>query len=297
MPAAARKQASLPSPAEILDLIAARKAELPALLKEQTEAAEQSITSGDKTQYCSAVDAVKAAHADIERLQVALIGATARSREAAEARQRAAQAAIRERFYKRIDERLPLARKIEGKITELVHLWHEWIAVNTKAYEEYPNGPPPTGLGLTNSEALHQFAAELYRQGGVAPVTGRPQLERLPPTIPGARCPDFMMLAQPEKIASFSGVIGQANAHARTVVESKKAEVSSDIAVPAPVPVMNGGPRSAAKEALGSLLRKQAAMVEDPSIDEAEYKRLIDQIAEAQAAVTDEQQLGAQQHG
>jgi hypothetical protein len=221
MAVAARKQTTLPSPAELLDLIAQRKAELPQLLKRQNEAAEASVASGDEAEYRAAVDAVVALHADVARLEAALSGAEARTKQEAIAQQRAAQAAARERFYRRIDERLPLARKMESKIGELVQLWHEWIAVNNKAHAEYPNGPPPAGMAMTNSEAIQQFATELYRQGGTVPITGRPQLERLAPTIPGARCPDFMLLAQPEKITSFSTVIEQANALARTTVEAK----------------------------------------------------------------------------
>jgi hypothetical protein len=222
MPAAVRKQALLPSPTEILDLIAARKAELPELLKRQNAAAEESISSPEaEERYQAAVADIAALHADIVRLEAALSGAEARTMREAKAQQLAAQAAIRERFYKRIDQRLPLARKMESKIGELVQLWHEWIAVNNKAHEEYPNGSPPAGMALTNSEAIQQFATELYRQGATVPITGRPQLERLAPTIPGARCPDFMLLAQPEKITPFSTVVEQANALARTTVEAK----------------------------------------------------------------------------
>jgi hypothetical protein len=222
MTAAARKQTFPPSPAEILDLIAAKKAELPELYRRQNEAAEQSITSPEaEERYKACVADIAALHADVTRLEAALTGAEARSKEEARAQRQAAQAAMRERFYKRIDERPPLAKKIEGKITELVQLWHEWIAVNNKAYEEYPNGPPPTGLALTNSEATAQWATELYRQGATIPVTGRPQLERLPPTIPGARSPDYMLIHQPEKIASFTTVIEQANATARNHVEAQ----------------------------------------------------------------------------
>jgi hypothetical protein len=198
-----------------------RKAELPGLLKVQNDAAEQSVVTGDDAGYLAAVAAVTACNTDIARLQSAMVGATARTREAAEAQQRAAQAAVRERFYKCIDQRPPLAKKIEDKIGELVALWREWIAVNTKAFEEYPNGPPPTGLAMTNAEAVQQWATELYRQGATVPVTGRPQLERLPPTIPGAHSPDYMLIHQPDKITPFSTVIEQANALARTTMEAK----------------------------------------------------------------------------
>jgi len=116
MAAPVRKQQ--PSPAEILDLIAARKAELPGLLSRQNEAAEQSIVSGDDAGYQAAVAAVAAQHREIERLQSALVGANARSREMAEAQQRAAAAAVRERVGKILDQRVATVAKIEAAITE-----------------------------------------------------------------------------------------------------------------------------------------------------------------------------------
>ena len=221
MTAPARKQ-SLPSPAELLDLISARKAELPALLAKQNEAAEQSVTSGDETEYQAAVAAVAAQHREIERLQSALVGANARSREMAEAQQRLAQAAARERFYKIIDHRSEIVAKIETAIGDLVKGWRELIELSDKAYTAYPNGPPPTGMALTNGELIQLLGAELFRQGATVPVTGRPQLERLPPTIPGPKCPDFMLLHQPEKITKLSVVIEQANNLARSIMEGKR---------------------------------------------------------------------------
>ena len=220
MAAPVRKQQ--PSPAEILDLIAARKAELGELLKRQNAAADESIVSGDEAGYQAAVAAVTACNAHISRLQSALVGANARTRELAEAQQRAAQAALRERFYKADDRLLPLAKKMENKIAEFVQVFREYVVAADEAYAAYPNAPAPTGLGLTNTEIMQQVGAELYRVGATVPVTGRPQLERLPPTIPGAKCPDFMMIAQPEKITPFSVVIEQCVQTARNYMENKQ---------------------------------------------------------------------------
>jgi len=220
MAAPVRKQQ--PTPTEILDLIAARKGELPGLLSRQNEAAEQSIVSGDDAGYQAAVAAVAAHHREIERLQSALVGANARSREMAEAQQRLAQAAARERFYKIIDHRSEIVAKIETAIGDLVKGWRELIELSDKAYAAYLNGPPPTGMALTNGELIQLLGAELFRQGATVPVTGRPQLERLPPTIPGPKCPDYMMLNQPEKIVKLSVVIEQANNLARSIMEGKR---------------------------------------------------------------------------
>jgi hypothetical protein len=222
MAAPARKLQSLPSPAELLDLIAQRKGELPALLKAQNEAAERSVSTNDETEYRAAVDAVVAANRDVERLQQALIGATARNREQAEAAQRAAQAAVRERVGKLLDQRTAIVTRIENAISELVGGWRELIALSDKAHAAYPNGPPPIGLALSNGELIQLVGAELYRLGGVVPVTGTPQLGRMVPTLPGPKCPDYMLIHQPEKITKLSVAIEQANALARSVMENKQ---------------------------------------------------------------------------
>jgi hypothetical protein len=225
MAAPARKQ-SLPSPAEILELIAAKKAELPGLLSRQNEAAEQSITSGDEAGYQAAVAAVTACNTDIARLQSALVGAHARSREQAEAQQRAARAAQCERVSKILDERVATVAKIEAAIAELVRGWRELIELSDKALVAYPNGPPPIGMALTNGELIQLLGAELFRQGATVPVTGRPQLARLPPTIPGPKCPDFMLLNQPEKITKLSVAIEQANNLARSIMEGSRSHAA-----------------------------------------------------------------------
>jgi hypothetical protein len=220
-----------------------------------------------------------AAHADKIELLKALVAKDEQERRTKE------RADLIERVGKMLDERMATVAKIESAIGNLVRGWRQLIEQSDRAYSAYPNGPPPTGFALTNGELIQLLGAELFRQGATTPVTGRPQLERLPPTLPGPKCPDYMMLNQPEKITPLHTAIEQANAHARNVMESK-AGVSSDASEPA----INGGPRSAAEETLGKLLRQQAAIAEDPSTPDENYRRLIDQIAQAQAAVSAEQQ-------
>jgi hypothetical protein len=151
-----------------------------------------------------------------------MVGATARSREQAEAQQRAARAAQVERVSNILEQRVATVAKIEAAIAELVRGWHELVEISDKALVAFPNGPPPTGMALTNGELIQLLGAELFRQGATVPVTGRPQTERLPPTLPGPKSPDYMMIHQPEKIAKLSVVIEQANALARTTMEAKQ---------------------------------------------------------------------------
>jgi hypothetical protein len=121
-----------------------------------------------------------------------------------------------------LDERVGTVAKIEAAIAELVRGWHELIEQSDRALVAFPNGPPPTGMALTNGELIQLLGAELFRQGATVPVTGRPQLERLPPTLPGPKSPDYMMIHQPEKITKLRVVIEQANNLARSIMEGKK---------------------------------------------------------------------------
>jgi hypothetical protein len=203
-------------------LIAAAKTALPGLLKRQSETAERSVSSGDETEYRGAVDAVATQHREIERLQAALIGATGRAQEAREAEQRAARASLVAHVGKLLDQRIAIVARIETAIGEFVKGWHELIALSDKALTAYPNGPPPGGLALSNMELVALVSAELYRQGGTVPVTGRPQLERLPPTIPGPKCPNYLWINQPEQIPKLSTAVEQANALARSIMEGKR---------------------------------------------------------------------------
>ena len=221
MAAFARKSAPL-QPAELLDLIAQRKGELPALLRKQNEAAEQSISSGDETEYQAAVAAMATAHRDIARFEAALSGANARSREQAEAQQRAAAASLRAHVGKLLDQRLPVAERIEKAITTLVQAWRELIEISDKALTAYPGGPPPSGMALSNFELSALVAAEMFRLGSVPPITGRPVIGRQIPSLPGPRSPDFMLVGMPERITPLHVGIEQANQTARNHMEGKR---------------------------------------------------------------------------
>jgi hypothetical protein len=220
--APARKPATLPSPAELLDLIAQRKAELPELLRKQNDAAEQSIISGNEGDYIDAVGRVAALHREIERLQSAMIGATARTREAAEAQQRAVHAAQVERVSKLLEQRLPVAERIEKAIIDLVKGWHDLIEISDEALTVYPGGPPPSGLALSNSELIALVAGEMARLGNVPPITGRPVIGRQIPSLPAPRAPDFMLMGTPERITPLRVGLEQANQTARTHMEGRK---------------------------------------------------------------------------
>jgi hypothetical protein len=210
-----------PSPAEIIELLEQRKGQLPVLMQRQAEEAELSISSGDDSRYLAVVGEMAALDQEIKRLESALVGAEARSKQQAKAQQFAAQAAVRARVGKLLDERLTTVTRIETAIGDLVKGWRQLVELSDKAFVAFPNGPAPAGPALTNAELIQLVGAELYRQGATVPITGRPVAERLTPTLPGPKCPDYMLLAQPEKITPLSTAIEQANALARNIMEGK----------------------------------------------------------------------------
>ena len=96
------------------------------------------------------------------------------------------------------------------------------IELSDKALVAFPGGPPPSGLLFSNAELIQALSHELARQGNVPPITGRPVIGRMVPSLPGPRSPDFMLIAQPEKITKLSVVIEQANNLARSIMEGKR---------------------------------------------------------------------------
>jgi hypothetical protein len=114
--------------------------------------------------------------------------------------------------------------------------------------------------------------------------------------FPGARCPRHELVHLPEKIIPLPDVLKQASEHASNIMRGIK---STNGGLETSAPAVNGGEtvRSPAEQRLGALLKKQAAMVEDTSVDEAAYARLVSEIAEAQAEVTATKQIGAQHGG
>jgi hypothetical protein len=74
---------------------------------------------------------------------------------------------------------------------------------------------------LTNGELIMALSGELFRQGHVPAVTGRPMPERMTPSLPSAKCPDYRLLDMPDRIPKLSIAIEQANNLARTTMEAK----------------------------------------------------------------------------
>jgi hypothetical protein len=128
-----------------------------------------------------------AVHQEIARLEAALTGAEARSKQQAKAQQIAAQAAVRARVGKLLDERLSAVTRIETAVTDLVKGWRELIQLSDKAFVAFPNGPPPSGTALTNAELIQLRRTRVPLRFCLAENGNRNARRIRPPDPPGIR--------------------------------------------------------------------------------------------------------------
>jgi hypothetical protein len=199
----------------------------------------------------------------------------------------------REGLITRIEDKLAardaVGRELQDAVAAADRAFRKLIDIGTEvqAAWSWPASDIPACL-LSHGAITTALSHELYRIGGRPKLLGgQPEHPHAGRSFPGAKSPRFELANLPERIPAITTVLQQATEHASNIMRGKRPSAQVDVVVSAPLPVMNGGPRTAAQEALGKLLKQQQQMV-DTSADEAEYKRLIDQIAEAQAAVTAE---------
>jgi hypothetical protein len=234
------------------------------------------------------------AHADKIQLLRSLV-----EKEAAERRGQERERVI-EGIEDKLAARAAVGRELADSVAAAERAFRKLIDIGNEIQNSWSWPPSDIAAILLSPVAIsHALSAELYRIGG-RPRMGGGQVEphgiHAGVDFPGAKVPRFELTHLPEKIPAFTSALAEATAFASAVMRGKRPGVQVDVAVP--VPAMNGNAvqLTPAQGALGKLLKRQAAMVEDPSTSDEDYKRLIDQIAQAQAVVSAEQQ-GAHQNG
>jgi hypothetical protein len=115
---------------------------------------------------------------------------------------------------------------------------------------------------------------------------------------PGGACPDHRLRNLREQIKPLSAVCAAGSAMASSIMRTGR---STSHVEPTAIAVSTNGQgeqpqRSEAQVKLASLLKQQAALADDPNIDETKYRQLIDQIARAQTLVDGEKRM-EQQNG
>jgi hypothetical protein len=210
-------------PEEVRASLDAAKSKLAALLNRQRELAAESLTSPEaEGAYHAVVREIAAANSEVERFEVGLQSLEARAKEARTREQLAEQAALRARVLKILDSRLPAAKRFESAIAEAMLAFREIFTASDRAHIAWPGAPPNGGAALGNMELLALVSGELWRQGHVPLITGRPPGNRQVPSLPGPRSPSLEFTDLPERILPLAAAIEAANAFARTAMEGKQ---------------------------------------------------------------------------
>jgi hypothetical protein len=148
---------------------------------------------------------------------------------------------------------------------------------------------PPSVLTAISHE-MFRVSYHARRYGGMDtdPLAGH--------MLPGSRCPRLEWLEQPERTRPMSDVVRDASSFAKQFLHTGKSSSAVEV-VAAPLPVMNGGERSEAEQRLASLLKKQAELEADLSLQgEREYQRVVAAIAAVQTEIDAARKM-EQQHG
>jgi hypothetical protein len=235
--------------------------------------------------------------ADGHRDKIKLLQDAARTEE--QERRAKEKTGLIERIEKKLAARDSAGKELADAVAAADRAFRKLIDVGLEvtAAWNWPASNVPACL-LSHAAVTHALQAEMYRVGG-RPMLGGGQVEEKHAGIhfPGAKVPRHELTHLREKIVPLVAVLAEATAHASNILRGKQLSAQVDVFMSAPAPAMNGNAvtRITAQEALGKLVERQKQMVEGASVDEVEYKRLIDQIAEAQAAVSAEQATGAQE--
>ncbi len=221
MALAARKIEPALLPEQIRERLAAAKARHGQLTIRQMELAEESVQSPEvEKQYNQVVADMVAASGEIERLELALAGIERKAAQLQASEQLAEQTALRARVAKLLDQRMAPAKRFEAAIGEAVRCFREIVDLSDRALMAWPGRQPDGGAAFSNLEISSLVAAELFRQGHVAIVTGRPPSGRreIPP-LPAPKAPGLEFIDMPERVKPLAAAIEEANAFAKKVME------------------------------------------------------------------------------
>jgi hypothetical protein len=218
----------------------------------------------------------------------------------AQARRAKEQAALIERIEKKLEQRDEAMKDVAGAIKQLataseraINLSREVIAAWSWAPHDLPAAlltPPSITTAISHESYRVSYHPRRYGGMDTDVLAGH--------MLPGARAPRLEWVEIPERTRPMIDVVADASAFARQFMRTGK---SSSTVETVSVPVTNGQgeapQRSEAQTKLASLLRQQAALADDPNIDETKYKQLIDQIVQAQTLVDDEKRMETQNNG
>jgi hypothetical protein len=128
-------------------------------------------------------------------------------------------------------------------------------------------------------------------------------------SLPGSRSPTFQQAEDPARVRPMGDVVADASAFAKQFLRTGKGSAGNggDNITSTMAPSTNGGgyvdninikQRSDAEQRLSALLRQMSKLAEDVTpAGEAEYLRVVGEVARVQAEVAAQQQMETQHHG
>jgi hypothetical protein len=177
------------------------------------------------------------------------------------------------------------------------------IGAEVQALWSWPPSDIPAIL-LSPAAIAHALSGELYRVGA-RPRVGGGQIEphgvHAGVTFPGAKPPRHDLVNLPERIPALTAILQQATAHGSAIMRGMRpAEV--EVPVSAPAPATSGGDapvqRSDAERRKSDLHVQMAKLAEDVTpAGEAEYLRVVGELAQVEAELAAQKQVEAQQYG
>jgi hypothetical protein len=212
-------------------------------------------------------------------------------REQAAAEERARREREREaqigKIEEKIEQRDAAMQEVAAAIKQLataseraIKLGREVVAAWSWQPHDLPAAllSPPSILTSISHES-YRLSYHARRYGGMDtdPLAGI--------MLPGSRCPRLEWLEQPERTRPMADVVRDASEFAKRFLRTGKSSSAVEV-VAAPLPAMNGGERSEAEQRLASLLKKQAELEGDLSLQgEREYQRVVAAIVAVQTEI------------
>lgn len=197
------------------------KARHAALTAEQFRLAEASVSDPKAEDlYRQTIEKMSAAHADIERIEIAISAMGRRATEQHKAAEAAEIRSLQGRVVAMLEQRLEAAREFEAAATELVRAMHRIASLSKSAWEAWPKQHPTmAGLAVSLDELNILIGAELFRLGGARAMTGG-VAGSAGMALPPPKAPTLQTAGEPSSVTPLVEAICAANIYAQQLLET-----------------------------------------------------------------------------
>jgi hypothetical protein len=225
------------------------------------------------------------------------------------------KAVLIERIEKKLAQRDAAMEEVASSIKQLAIASERAINIGRDIIDAWtwpPHDLPPALLTVQSvmtaiSHEAHRVSHHPRRFGGADtdPLAGH--------SLPGSRSPTLQLAEDPSRVRPMVDIVREASEFARRFLKTGVGSAAVEVvAIPVPTNgqgearIRNAPPgrevpfapqRTGAEQRLSDLLVQMAKLAEDVTpAGEAEYLRVVGEVAKVQAEVAAEQKVGAQQH-